>query len=88
MTSREGDICLPLLCSHETPCAVLHLDLGTPACEGHGPVRMNPEEAMKMIRGLEKPLLWIKVEGDGLVHPGEEKALGIPQCSPPVLEGS
>jgi len=49
---------------------------------------MNPEEAMKMIRGLEKPLLWIKVEGDGLVHPGEEKALGIPQCSPPVLEGS
>lgn len=48
---------------------------------------MNPEEAMKMIRGLEKPLLWIKVEGDGLVHPGEEKAVRRPHYGLPVFTG-
>jgi len=32
-------------------------------------------------------LLWRQAGGGGLVQPGEEKALGRPHCSLPVLEG-
>ncbi|KAK4824218.1 hypothetical protein QYF61_012132 [Mycteria americana] len=39
--------------SAETPPAALRPDLGSPAQERHGPAGAGPEEATKMVRGLE-----------------------------------
>jgi len=54
--------------------------------EGHRLVGMGPEEATKMIRGLEHLSYeeWLRV---GAVEPGEEKALGRLYCGLPVPEG-
>jgi len=49
----EGGDSAPLFHSGETPPGVLHPALEPPAQEGHGPVGVSPEEATKMIRGLE-----------------------------------
>ncbi|KAK4818124.1 hypothetical protein QYF61_006211 [Mycteria americana] len=38
---------------NKAKCKVLHMALGPPTSEGHGPVGASPEEATKMIRGLE-----------------------------------
>jgi len=42
-----------LLCSGETPPGVLRPALEPSAEERHGPVGVGPEEATKIIRGLE-----------------------------------
>jgi len=49
----EGGDSAPLLRSGETPPGVLCPALEPPAQEGHGAVGAGPEEATKMIRGLE-----------------------------------
>jgi len=49
----KGGDSAPLLHSDETPPGVLHLALEPSAQERHGPVGVGPEEATKMIRGLE-----------------------------------
>jgi len=51
--SREGIYSAPLLCSGETRLGVLHSALDPSAQERHGPVGTGPQEATKMIRGLE-----------------------------------
>ena len=76
----------PLLCSHDTPPAVLCPALGAPMSEGHGPAQAGPEEAMKMIRGLEQLPCEDRLRVGG-VQPGEEKALERPYSGLPVLKG-
>jgi len=49
---KGGDSAL-LLCSGETPLGVLHPALEPSAQDRHGAVGAGPEEATKMIRGLE-----------------------------------
>jgi len=60
------------LCSAimRVPSAVLRSDLGLRAQERNRASEVGPEEAMKMIRGLQK-----QAEGFGHVQPGEHKAL-------------
>ena len=55
--------------------AVLPPARGPPTPEGHGPVGMRPEEAMKMIRGLEH-LLKGQPGRVGIAWPRGEKAPG------------
>ncbi|KAJ7402857.1 hypothetical protein BTVI_82667 [Pitangus sulphuratus] len=49
----EGGDSAPLLQSGETPPAVLPPALESPVQEGHGAVGASPEEATKLIRGME-----------------------------------
>jgi len=49
----EGGDSASLLCSGETPPGVLHPVHEPSAQEGHGCVGAGPEEATKMIQGLE-----------------------------------
>ena len=48
----EGGI-LPSAPLSGDPPAVLGPALGAPTAEGHGPAQVGPEEAMKMLGGLE-----------------------------------
>jgi len=72
----EGGDSAPLLRSRQTPPGVLHPALEPQTSEGHGCVGAGPEEAMKMIRGLENLSSEGQAEGAGAVQPGEEKAPG------------
>lgn len=49
----EGGDCSSLLCPCKAPDGVLHLDLGLPAQEGCRALGQSPEEATKMMIGLE-----------------------------------
>jgi len=49
---ERGDSAPPF-CSGETPPGALHPALEPPAQEGHGAVGVGPEEATKMVRGME-----------------------------------
>ena len=49
----KGGDSAPLIHSGEIPPGVLHPPLESSAQERHGPVGAGPEEATKMIRGME-----------------------------------
>ncbi|KAJ7408923.1 protein themis isoform x2 [Willisornis vidua] len=80
---KRGDFA-PLLCFGETLSGVLHPALGSPTQEEHGTVGMSPEDGHQDDWRNGAPLLQRKAERTGTVQPGEEKALGKPQCSLPV----
>ena len=50
---QAGGDCPPLLYPHDAPPGALLTCLGVPVKEGCGAVGAEPEEAMKMLRGLE-----------------------------------
>jgi len=81
------EVILPLR-SGETPPGVLHPALGPSAQDRHGSVGVRPEEATKMIRGLEHPSYEERLRRVGAVQSGKEKAAGRPYSSLPVLKVS
>ena len=70
---KEGDSA-PQLCSHKTPLGIRRPVLGPPT-QGHQPVGADPEEATKMIRGLENLPYGYRLRELGAVQPREEKTL-------------
>ena len=73
----EGGDSPPLLCSCETPPAVLAPALGAPTSEGHGPARAGPEEATEMLGGAGAPPCEDRLRELG-GSAGEGKAPGRP----------
>ncbi|KAJ7422854.1 hypothetical protein WISP_36420 [Willisornis vidua] len=76
-TIKGGDSA-PLLCSYETPPAVLHPAPEPSAQEGCGPVGVSLEEGHNYDQRTGAPLLSGKAEIFGDVQSGEEKALETP----------
>jgi len=83
----KGGDSAPLLHSGESPPGVLRPALELSAQERHGPVGVGPEEATKMVGGLEH-LSYEERLRVGAVQPGGEKAPGRPYCSLPVPGGA
>ncbi|KAK4805526.1 hypothetical protein QYF61_004466 [Mycteria americana] len=83
----EGGDSAPLLCSGETPPGVLHPVLEPSGQEGHGGVGAGPEEGHENDARDGAPLLRGQTDRVGVVQPGEEKAVGRPSSSLPVLQG-
>ncbi|KAJ7410611.1 hypothetical protein WISP_107601 [Willisornis vidua] len=65
----KGGDSAPLLCPYETPAGVLPPALESSAQERCGPAGVGPEEAMKILRGLE---LLSYADKFGPVQPGRE----------------
>jgi len=75
VASRPREVILPL-CSGQTPPGVLRPALEPSAQERHGPIGAGPEEATKMIRGLEHHSCEIRLRELGLFSLGKRRLQG------------
>ncbi|KAJ7403367.1 hypothetical protein BTVI_77985 [Pitangus sulphuratus] len=76
--SVKGENSAPLVCCCETPPGILHPGLESSAQGRCGPVGVGPEEAMKILNGLEHLSYADKF---GPVQPGKDKAPQKPYSS-------
>lgn len=82
----KGGNFISLLQPCETPSAVLHPGLRHPH-KKDVECRSRPRGGHEDVQRAAAPLLKGKAEGAGPVQPREERALGKPHCSLPVLGG-